>query len=95
MIYKTRPGIVLLRICDVDLLAATRAVWEQCPAVRPLPRLWACCWALMEKGHTSEEIIRFFANLFQQSEEETKAKFKKCFEELYKEGYLISVQEEE
>ena len=95
MTYKTRPGIVLLRICDVDVLTATRTVWGQIPVVRPLPRLWAGCWALMEKGHTSEQIISTFARLFQKSEEETSARLNKIFEKLYEEGYLISAEEEE
>lgn len=89
MIYKTRPGIVLIRICDVDVLAATRAVWGQCTSVRPLPRLWAGCWALMEKGRTSEEIISVFARLFQQPEDVTREKLEKIFRKLYEEGYLI------
>ena len=94
MVYKTRPGVVLLRICDVDLLAATRAVWEQCPAVRPLPRLWAGCWGMMEKGRTSEEVTEFFVRVFRLPEEEIREKLKEAFEKLYKEGYLIAAEEE-
>ena len=93
MIYKIRPGIVRLRICDVDLLAATRQVWEQCPAVRPLPRIWAACWALMENGSTSEEAVDTFVRLFRQSEEEVHAKLGNVFETLYSEGYLIEAED--
>ena len=95
MIYKTRPGIVLLRICDVDVLTATRKVWGECPAVRPVPRMWAGCWALMEKGRTSEEVIGTFTRLFQQPEEEVRIRLGKIFDKLYEEGYLISAEEGE
>ncbi len=91
MIYKIRPGIVRLKICDVDILAATREVWENCPTIRPLPRLWACCWAIMEKGSTSADVIRTFAKLFGQSEDEARQRLDKIFSELYKQGYLIPV----
>lgn len=93
MIYKTRPGIVLLRICDVDILAATRKTWEVCPAVRPLPRMWAGCWALMEKGRTSEEVVHTFMGMFQKSEEEVRKKLDGIFSQLYCEGYLIDAEE--
>ena len=94
MIYKVRPGIVCLRICDVDLLVATRAVWEQCPAVRPLPKSWAACWAVMEKGRTSEEAVAAFSRLFHKPEEEMQAKLDKAFDALYREGYLIEAEDE-
>ncbi len=89
MNYKTRPGVVMLRVCDVDLLAATRAIWSQCPKIRPLPRLWGGCWALMEKGRTSDEVIAFFSRLFKQTEEATRNKLTPIFEKLYSEGFLI------
>ena len=47
MAYKIRPGIVRVRICGKDLLVAKRSVWEECPRVRVIPKLWAACWAVV------------------------------------------------
>ncbi len=94
MNYRIRPGVVLLRICDADLLAATRAIWEQCPAVRPIPRMWAASLSLMEKGRTSEDVIHAFTRLFQTSEEDVNARLGKAFETLYHEGYLVEAEDE-
>lgn len=93
MMYKTRPGIVLLKICDVDILAATRKAWAECPSVRPVPRMWAVCWALMDKGHSSEEVIHTFSQLFNKPEQETRTKLSGIFEALYKEGFLLEAEE--
>ncbi len=93
MTYKVRPGIVHLRICGVDILAATRALWEQCPAVRPLPRKWAVTWTLLEKG-SSETVVNTFCRLLRKPKEEVQEEFEKVFEELYKEGYLIEAEDE-
>ena len=94
MVYKTRPGIVLLKICDVDVLAATRQTWEHCPAIRPIPRMWAGCWAVMQKGRTSEDVIDTFVRLFRRPEEEIRKRFDKIFTTLYEAGYLIPAEEE-
>ena len=83
----------MIRICDVDILTATRKTWEVCPAVRPLPRMWAACWHLMEKGRSSEEVIQTFVSLFHQPEEKVRLKLDKIFLKLFEEGYLISSEE--
>lgn len=93
MVYKIRPGIVLLRICDVEMLAAKREVWEYCPKVRPLPKLWGLCWYMMERGSTSEDVIRSFVRLFGKTESEERERLGKVFEKLYEEGYLIPAEE--
>ena len=95
MMYERRPGIVLLRICGADLLVATRQIWEKFPAVRPVPRIWAACWGMMEKGYSSEEVIDTFAQLFRKPKEEMRGRLDKVFETLYSEGYLIEAEEEQ
>ena len=93
MEYRIRPGIVLLRICDVDMLVAKREVWEECPHIRPLPKLWGLCWFMMEKGRTSNEVVGAFVRMFGHTENEEKERLRKIFEKLYEEGYLIPVEE--
>ena len=95
MTYRIRPGIVRLKICDVDLLVATRAVWEQCPRVRPIPRLWSACWAIMEQeGRTDRDVVRTFMTLLRKPEEEIRATFDPIFQTLCAEGYLVPAEDE-
>ena len=89
MVYRTRPGIVLLNICDSHVLAATRAAWDDCPHLRPIPTLWSICWALMEQGKTSEEALRFQIEFFHLPEDKLRAKLAPMFEILSREGFLI------
>ena len=89
MTYRIRPGIVLINICGQNLLAATRPVWEQCPRVRKIPRLWAACWKIMEDGKTDQDVIEAFAGLLQKKPEEIRSRFESIFQTLEKEGYLI------
>lgn len=91
--YRIHPGIVLLRICDVDMLVAKREVWEEFPHIRPLPKLWGLCWYMMEKGRTSDEVIDAFVRMFGKTEDEEKERLGKIFEKLYEEGYLIHVED--
>ena len=90
--YKARQGIVLLKICGVDVLAATRQAWGECPRIRPIPRLWAAGWMLMQKGRTSDEVLNAFSNLFKDGEGGLTQKLKRAFEKLHEEGFLISAE---
>jgi|GEM_PF-2390068 len=94
MAYKIRPGFVLLNICDAHLLVATRPLWSEFPRVRPLPRLWAACWTLMEKGRTDREVVASFAKLFRKPEDEVDRRFEEMFSTLAQEGYLISSEDD-
>lgn len=93
MAYRIRPGIVRVRICDTDLLVAKRTIWEECPRVRVIPRLWAACWAVMENDRTDEDVVIAFAGLLRKPEDEVRERFEKIFRTLYNENYLIEVQE--
>lgn len=89
MVYITRPGISLIRICDTDILVASRSEWEKCPVIRPVPRLWAACWHIMEQGKTDREVVTAFASLLKKPEEEIRAKLNKVFATLTSEGLMI------
>ena len=95
MTYKTRPGIVLVSVCDAHLLVATRPLWSAFPRVRPIPRHWAACWAVMEKGKSEQEAILAFARLFSIPEEDIRRRLQKMFSALSEEGYLISAEDEQ
>ena len=92
MAYKNRPGIVLIRVCDTDILVAKRESWEECRRVRPVPRLWAVCWSLMEQGKTTDEVVSLFTKTLGMPEEKVLPKLDRIFESLYQEGYLLPCQ---
>ena len=94
MTYKARPGIVLVNVCDAHLLVATRSLWSEFPRVRPISRLWAACWTLMEKDNTDQDAVLVFRRLFSMSEEDVRKRFAKMFSTLAEEGYLIPAEDE-
>ena len=93
MTYRTREGIVLLHVCETDLMVATRQIWEECPAVQPVPRIWAVIWKLMEQGKTEQEIIDSFCGILTRPEKEVRNRFMQIFEKMAEEGYLIREME--
>ena len=95
MIYKARQGIVLLKICGVDVLAATREAWEKCPRIRPIPRLWAGGWTLLQKEKTSEDVLRVFSDLFKERADVFTQRMEQAFEKLYEEGFLVLADDTE
>ena len=90
MNYKIRPGIVCLKVCGADLLVAARPAWEACPHVQPIPPFWASCWAMLEKGYTSEELIAAYAQLLKRSDEEVRPRLERVFQTLNDKGFLIA-----
>ncbi len=94
MVYRPRPGIVLLNICGVQVLAATRATWEDCKQIRPVPNLCGACWTLMDRGKTSEEAMRYLIDKFHFAEEKVRQKLVPLLDVLCEEGFLIPAEEE-
>ncbi len=88
-VFYIRPGIVKVNICGTDLLVATRAVWQECPRIRRLPKLWSVCWGIMEKGKSDRETVKIFSDLLKRPEEEIRKRLEKCFSTLAEEGYLL------
>jgi len=94
MAYKVRPGIVLLKICDANLLVASRPLWEHCSRIRQISNLWASCWRIMEKdGKTDADAVRAFSSLLNKSESETRERLQSMFDTLAGEGYLIRTED--
>lgn len=89
MNYRTRKGIVLLHVCGSDLLAATREAWAECPRIRPVPRIWAVVWKLLEQGKTSQEVVEAFQSMLSRPEAEVRERFDRIFKAMSEEGYLI------
>lgn len=94
MAYKTRPGVVLVKICGTDLLVATRPIWDECARVRPIPMLWAGCWRMLENGKTEQDVVRLFSKFLRKPEKSLVEKFEIIFLSLYKEGFLIKTEDD-
>ena len=94
MACKTRPGIVLVNVCDAHLLVASRPLWSEFPRVRPIPRLWAVLWAAMENGKTDEDALLVLSRLFSLSSEDARKRFGKMLPALLEEGYLVSAEDD-
>ena len=94
MAYKIKPGITMIQVCGQHMLVASRSLWKEHPRVRPVPKSWAVCWALMENGKTDEEVMSDFMKLFKKTEEEITSRFGKIFQKMFEEGYLIDDSDE-
>ncbi len=95
MAYKIRPGVEMIQVCGQNILVATRAIWEDCPRVRPIPNLWGASWRLMEPDKTDRKPTEFLTRLFPKSAETFRERLSECFATLYEEGFLIEVPDEE
>jgi len=93
MMYKFRPGIVLLQVCNVDLLVAKRELWESFPRIRPISKKCVLICKIMEKGINSDQAIIGFSRILNITIEESHKKFDPIIKRLAEEGYLIPFEE--
>lgn len=93
MDYKRKPGITMIQVCGQHMLVASRSVWGEVSRIRPISRVWAVCWQLMDGDKTSKDVVRVFADLFKKPEGEICERFDKIFTSLFEEGYLIPAEE--
>ncbi len=94
MNYKLRPGVVMVRICDVNILAATREIWDQCPQIRPLPFKWYLGCSMMALGRSSEVSLRTISKVLGKAMEELHQQYDPIFAKLCEEGFLVPAEEE-
>ncbi|MBR2553979.1 MAG: hypothetical protein IKE94_03855 [Aeriscardovia sp.] len=88
MNYRIKEGFTLVKVCDTHILVAKRSLWGERAGIRPVPKKYAVCWTLMEKGKTSDEVVRSLADLFHKSQEEVRERFSPVFTNLANDGYL-------
>ncbi len=95
MKYKPRPGIVLTKLCDTNVLIPSRVAYDACKSIIRLPMLWAMTWSLLEKGEPEEKILRAHKILTKQSDSVIREKLNEFYEQLADQGYLIRVEDSE
>lgn len=57
MKYKLLEGVVYTRICDQNILVASRSAWEKCPYVKRLSALRGAFWQGLSMGLSEDEIV--------------------------------------
>ena len=95
MKYKTRPGVVLTKVCGTSLLVPNREASTLCPYVIRLPFLWASTWKALQKGDSIETICKAHSILTHKSEEEAGNNLDDFLKEMCEKGFLIQVEDEE
>lgn len=94
MEYRQRPGIVLTRICDQNVLIPTRIAYEHCNGIRILPFLWAITWGLLDKEDAEEKIIKIHRILTKKSDEAIKAQLNLFLKDMEQNGFVIKASSE-
>lgn len=89
MKYRPRPGIVLTKICNANVLIPTRAVWQECNTIIRLTMLWAATWELLGREDSDAKILRVHQILTKKSDEEIQSRLDAFYAEMYKKGFLI------
>ena len=94
MRYKTRPGVVLTKICGSLLLIPTRAASEACPHILRLSFISAICWEMIGNGKPIDDIYRVYAILSKKPPEDVHSVVDGILGDLSARGYLITVEDE-
>ena len=87
--YKPRPGIVAAQICGTFVLIPTRAVYDDCKTIRPIPAPWVMLWLMLERGESVDRICAYYQKMSNKSEAELRGKIETILTTLCEKGYLI------
>lgn len=88
---KTRPGIVLVEIFGVYLLAADEEARKECPYLRQLNEIGAFIWRQLEAGKGTCDILSLILEKYEvPASFDLVADLKGFMRLLQKEHYLIS-----
>ena len=93
MKYKQRPGIVLTKICNYNVLIPARSAYPECTKVRQLPFIWAATWNLLSKDNPEEDIMQVHRILTKRSDEEIRERLERFYKEMYEAGFLIQADD--
>lgn len=94
MKYRTRPGIVVTKVCSSTLLVPNREASEHCPYVLRLPLLYACYWQAVSLGRPMETLYEGHALFTHKSEEECRQEVDRFLADLCEKGFLIAEEDE-
>lgn len=95
MKYRPRPGIVLTKVCGMNVLIPTRMAYGDCHTIRQLPMLWAATWDLISRGTAEETIIRVHQIFTKNTDMEIRRKVEDFCKKLCEEGFMIYEPDDE
>ena len=94
MVYKTRSGVVLVEICGVSFLVATREIWDGFSKIRPLSGRDKFIWKLLDNGSEWSIICSIVSKFSRSGKDETEQRLRALCDSLVNDGFLIEVPDE-
>ena len=89
MDYRPRKGIILLNICDANLLVPLREASDVCKGIASLSVFESMVWKKLETGGNMDNIILLFSKLTSKSEDEIQTRLNRFVTNLYEKGFLV------
>lgn len=90
MDYKPRKGIILLKICDANLLVPLREASDVCREIASISVFESMVWKKLETGESMDRIIMLFSKLTAKSEDDIQSRIDSFVTNLYEKGFLVN-----
>lgn len=89
-VYKKRPGVVLLHVCNEYLLVSTKDARDYCPYVTQINEPAAEYWELLEDANTIQGLCKRASEKYGKEEKAFLLPALTFMGKLSKAGYLIA-----
>ena len=90
MTWKPRPGVVLVDVCGVPILTATRTVWEDFPQIVALSGLEKLVWDMTVSDASDGQLVNIVSVLTRTPPDEARAMALNARGRLADVGFLIA-----
>lgn len=90
MKYKPLNGVVYTRVCDQNILVATRKVWGKCPYTKRLSALRGAFWQGITMGMSEDEIVKEINLKTNIKEPAIRKQYKNFIDTMLSDGYLTA-----
>ncbi len=88
--YKTRPGVVLTAIGELNVLVAAKSIRDLCPAAMEINETAAFCWRILELGADLESLTAKISDEYEIDDPAVlRQDLVELLEQLKKANYLI------
>ena len=89
MNYKTRKGIVSIKVCGTRLLIPASEAAPYCPKVYKLSFLSGAIWDMLENEKSMNEIYSIFQKLLKANDSEVRIKVDSIINNFKELGYIL------
>jgi len=93
MDYRPRKGIILLKICDANLLVPLREASDACKEIASISVFETLVWKRLEKGEDMDTVITAFSKLASRPPEDIRARIDSFLDNLYGKGFIVKTDE--